>query len=56
MERIRIFVDGNEVPLNPFVKEIVVNTIEGLLSSLHGTDGREVEIRIIREKDKESSW
>jgi hypothetical protein len=48
MREIKIVIDGEEVPLNPFVKEIVLNTIEGLLSSLHGTEGREVEIRIIR--------
>jgi hypothetical protein len=50
MREIKIVVDGEEIPLNPFVKEILLNTIEGLLSSLHGTEGTEIEIKIIREK------
>jgi hypothetical protein len=35
---IRIVVNGNELPLTPFPKEIITNTIIGLVAPLKGVD------------------
>jgi len=40
-------VDGKNIPMTPFVKDFVVNTIRGMLSSLKGChDPKRIEIRI----------
>jgi len=40
-------VDGKAIPLNPFVKDFLVNTIKGMLTSLKGCKHpRQIEIRI----------
>jgi hypothetical protein len=35
---VKIVVNGNELPLTPFPKEIITNTIIGLVSPLKGVD------------------
>jgi len=39
-------VDGRVVPLNPFVQDLIANTLSGLLSSLKGSKGEEFELRV----------
>jgi molybdopterin-guanine dinucleotide biosynthesis protein B len=40
-------VEGRQIPLNPFVKGFLANTVKGMLSSLKGCDtAKHVEIRI----------
>lgn len=48
MGGVELWVDGRRIPLNPFVRRIVSRTILGMLSSLKGGRGREVELRIRR--------
>ncbi len=47
---VKLVVDGREVPLNPFVKNVLSSVIEGLLKALKGIPERytSVEIRIAR--------
>jgi len=33
---VKLFVNGNELPLTPFPEEIITNTITGMVSSLKG--------------------
>ena len=35
---VKIIVNGNELPLTPFPKEIITNTIIGLVTPLKGVD------------------
>jgi molybdopterin-guanine dinucleotide biosynthesis protein B len=48
MEReVTLLVDGKEVPLNPFSREIVTNVVLGLVGSFKQTDnGKKIEITI----------
>jgi hypothetical protein len=48
--KVRLSVDGREVPLNPFVTRLIGNLVEALLSSLHGVeeDWRVAELRVER--------
>jgi molybdopterin-guanine dinucleotide biosynthesis protein B len=41
-------VDGRELALNPFVQEIVQRTIQGMVSSLRGSEGGTIEIRVMK--------
>jgi hypothetical protein len=44
----KLVVNGNELPLTPFPKEILTNTIVGLVSSLKGVgkmDSLKIEIK-----------
>ncbi len=45
-----IFVDGEQIPIKSFVKNLIANTVEGVVDSLKGTDGEEIEIRIRKNK------
>jgi hypothetical protein len=55
MEReVRITVDGREVPMNPFVRSMVVNIITAMIDSLKGADssGR-IEITLEEEEQRQ---
>lgn len=44
---IEIEVNGKRVPLNPFVKKFIINTIKGIISSLRGVkDIKTISIKI----------
>ncbi|MFP4005620.1 MAG: molybdopterin-guanine dinucleotide biosynthesis protein B [Candidatus Hadarchaeia archaeon] len=43
---VQLFVDGKRIPMNSFVRNIVSNTIRGLVSSLNNSEGRKIEIRV----------
>ncbi len=46
--RVELRVDGQTVPLKPFVQDFLARTTLGMLSSLKGAKGREVEVRLRR--------
>ncbi len=50
--RVKVIVEGREIPLKPWVKELVENVIRGLISSLKGCTGEEERIEIIIEGKK----
>jgi molybdopterin-guanine dinucleotide biosynthesis protein B len=43
---VELWVGGKRVPLNPFVRRMVSGTVRGMLSSLKGGKGGEVELRL----------
>ena len=46
---VRLWIDGKFVPLNPFVKAFVGQTVKGMVSSLKGAKGAEkIHIKIGR--------
>ena len=46
-KKVSMIVDGNEVPLGKFAKDIVAGTISGMVSTLKGVEGgREIKIEI----------
>lgn len=47
---LEITVDGKEVPLKPFVEDLLLNILTGAVSSLKGTEGREIEIKIRKDE------
>jgi len=49
MEEITLTVNGNEIPLTEFPKNIIIKTILGMLQALKGVDNvKTVEINIKR--------
>ncbi len=49
---IDLIVDGKSIPLNKIMKSMLINTVDGLTSSLKGVgDPKVVEIKIERDKD-----
>jgi molybdopterin-guanine dinucleotide biosynthesis protein B len=45
---VELRVDGKLVPLKPFVQELLAGTTVGMLSSLKGAKGEEIELRVVR--------
>lgn len=45
---VKITVDGRRISLNPFVQEIFARTIQGMVSSLKGAKGEEIEITVVK--------
>ncbi len=39
-------IDGERVPLKPFVKDLIARTISGMVSSLRGTEGEKIELEV----------
>jgi molybdopterin-guanine dinucleotide biosynthesis protein B len=39
-------VDGREVPLKPFIQEMLSGTVQGLLAGLKGAQGKTIDVRI----------
>lgn len=39
-------VDGEQIPLNQFVENLLANTLAGMVSSLKETEGEEIEVKI----------
>ncbi|KXA91108.1 hypothetical protein AKJ57_02485, partial [candidate division MSBL1 archaeon SCGC-AAA259A05] len=39
-------IDGKRIPLKPFVKDLISNTITGIVSSLKDTGGNKIEIKV----------
>jgi molybdopterin-guanine dinucleotide biosynthesis protein B len=47
-KKVSLIVDGKEVPLGKFAKEIVAGTISGMVSTLKGVEGgREITVEIV---------
>lgn len=47
-ERVVLRVDGKRVHLNPFIQDLVAGLIDGLLSSLKGAKGEQVELKVVK--------
>ena len=49
--RVRLVVDGRDVPLNRFVQEILGRMLAGAVSALHGVDAewKSIELSVLRE-------
>ncbi|MDF2956745.1 MAG: hypothetical protein OD814_000367 [Candidatus Alkanophagales archaeon MCA70_species_1] len=49
--RVKLVVDGKDVPLNRFVQEILGRMLAGAVSALHGVDAgwKSIELSIFRE-------
>lgn len=47
-ERVTLTVDGKRVPINPFVQNLIANTLAGMVSSLKKTKGKEIELKVVR--------
>jgi len=45
-ERVVLTVDGKRVPINPFVQNLIANMLAGMLSSLKGVRGKEIELKV----------
>ncbi|MDI6884491.1 MAG: molybdopterin-guanine dinucleotide biosynthesis protein B [Hadesarchaea archaeon] len=48
-ERAVLTIDGKRVPLNPFVQELIANMLAGMLSSLKGGRGKQIELKVVKE-------
>jgi molybdopterin-guanine dinucleotide biosynthesis protein B len=46
MSKIEISINGKDIDLNPFVEEIITNTIKGMLSPLRGYEEGKIKIKI----------
>ncbi|HJW97786.1 MAG TPA: hypothetical protein VJ529_01565 [Candidatus Bathyarchaeia archaeon] len=48
--KIKLLVDGKEIPLNEFVNNMLGGTVVGAVTSLRGikNDWREIEIRVTK--------
>jgi hypothetical protein len=48
--KIKLSIDGKEIPLNEFVNEILGGTVVGAVTSLRGVknDWKEIEIRVTK--------
>jgi hypothetical protein len=54
--RIRLKVNGENVPLSPFVQKSIIGTVRGMISALKGCESpQSVEIRISGDKNLDSS-
>ncbi len=47
-ERVVLRVDGKQVYLNPFMQDLIAGLIGGLLSSLKGVKGKQVELKVVK--------
>jgi molybdopterin-guanine dinucleotide biosynthesis protein B len=46
--KVRVAVDGSDVPLNSFVQELIHNVVNGIVKSLKGTNGKRIKIEVDR--------
>lgn len=46
MSKIEISINGKDIDSNPFVEEIITNTIKGMLSPLRGYEKGKIKIKI----------
>ncbi len=44
--QVSLKVDGRNVPLKPFIKDLIAKTISGMVSSLRKTEGDKIEIEV----------
>jgi len=52
-EQVKLLVDGEEIPLKPFVQDFIAKTVQGMVSSLRGPkEGGTIELRIKGAKNK----
>ena len=57
MKKITIKVNSRRIPLNRFVSDFMIKTIEGMVKSLRGVDGaplEKIEILILEDKKNNS--
>ncbi|MBC7219698.1 MAG: molybdopterin-guanine dinucleotide biosynthesis protein B [Hadesarchaea archaeon] len=45
-DRVVLKVDGSQLPLKPFVQEILAGVIKGMVGSLKGSRGKSIEIKV----------
>ena len=50
-KKVILKVNNQEIPLNPFVTEVFVNVVEGLVDSLHKVPEEKNKIQLIIEKE-----
>jgi len=46
MSKVEVSINGKEIELNPFVEELIKNTVKGMLSSLRGYENGKIKIVI----------
>ncbi len=46
--RVSLIVDGRKVPLKSFMQDLVVGVVTGMLSSMKGAEGENIELRVFR--------
>jgi hypothetical protein len=51
-KKITLKVNDREIPLNPFVTDVFLNVINGLVDSLHKVPEEKSKIELIIEKEK----
>lgn len=44
--KVKLWVDGRQVSLNPFMQNLLKGTLRGMLSSLKGAKGKRIELRV----------
>ncbi|MDI6819897.1 MAG: molybdopterin-guanine dinucleotide biosynthesis protein B [Candidatus Hodarchaeaceae archaeon] len=47
-ERVTLTIDGKQVHLNPFMQTLIAGVIDGMLSTMKGTKGGQIELRVRR--------
>jgi len=43
---VSLSVDGRKVPIKPFIKDLLANTISGMISSLKNAEGKKIELEV----------
>lgn len=51
-KKVSLKINGKDIPLNPFVKEVVANVVKGMVDSLDKIPGEREKIEIIIEEEK----
>ncbi|KYC45216.1 MAG: hypothetical protein APG12_00870 [Candidatus Methanofastidiosum methylothiophilum] len=46
MSKVEVSINGKEIELNPFVEEVIKNTVKGMVSSLRGYEKGKIKIEI----------
>ncbi|KXB03075.1 hypothetical protein AKJ45_02610 [candidate division MSBL1 archaeon SCGC-AAA261F19] len=45
---VKLIIDGERVPLNPFVQNLIASTLAGMLSALEGGKGKKIDLEVTR--------
>jgi len=46
----QVYINGREIPLVPFVNNIIADTVKGLVSNLKGYEEGEILIKVVPDK------